>query len=385
MEASGQAVRRHRRGALPARRIRLGPRPAAPRRAAARRGPRDAPWLVGSRLRWGRSTAAWPWPSDGPRGCLVGPAVAAPAWGVNALLPAGGVLYVASLRGAARFDGAAPRRRSRDPARPFSLAATTETASRSATARACCCPASTPAVGLPRPARQPGPGPGLGRARSSWARPRASARSTAGRVRWRVAAGEGKLPHPWVTALAAVRRGPLRRHLRRRRRPPRWPAGGPGAASTPGRFEPFVETEGLKVNPGCLVEAGGRLYAGHRRPRPVPALAGTAARFEPLRAAAALPPRDRAARRAGAPSTSGTDEGLARLPARPHDDGRLERSAPDMPRAPALGVVPAGCSAACPGPGRPAGAHEHGPPRRRRCSRCARWPSTWASRGATRA
>ena len=47
------------------------------------------------------------------------------AWGVNALLPAGGVLFVASLRGAARFDGV--RLSPLDgPGAAFSLAATRE-------------------------------------------------------------------------------------------------------------------------------------------------------------------------------------------------------------------------------------------------------------------
>ena len=34
------------------------------------------------------------------------------------------------------------------------------------------------------------------------------------------------------------------------------------ALADPARYEPFPETDGLKVNPGCLVEADGRLYAG---------------------------------------------------------------------------------------------------------------------------
>jgi hypothetical protein len=35
-----------------------------------------------------------------------------------------------------------------------------------------------------------------------------------------------------------------------------------GAMSDTGEWRPFPETEGLKINPGCLVTAGGRIFAG---------------------------------------------------------------------------------------------------------------------------
>jgi ligand-binding sensor domain-containing protein len=77
------------------------------------------------------------------------------------------------------------------------------------------------------------------------------------RVRWRVGAGEGRLPHPWVTALALSRGalyvGTYGGGLVRRTAT---------EAGRPGRFEPFVETEGLKISPGALVEAAGRLWFG---------------------------------------------------------------------------------------------------------------------------
>ena len=76
------------------------------------------------------------------------------------------------------------------------------------------------------------------------------------KVRWRVASGEGKLPHPWVTAILPLQDGVLLGTygggLTRR----------VGSMSDRGEWLPFVETQGLKVNTGCLVSANGRVYAG---------------------------------------------------------------------------------------------------------------------------
>jgi ligand-binding sensor domain-containing protein len=135
-----------------------------------------------------------------------------------------------------------------------------------------------------------------------------------GRVKWRVASGEGKLPHPWVTALMVSGSdlfvGTYGGGIVRRRS-----SGAAVASGTrldPAAYEPFVETEGLKINTGCLVEAAGRIYAGtdgHGLLR----LSKDRRRFEPLalalpspRVTALLPGRD--------VLLIGTDQGIARLP-----------------------------------------------------------------------
>jgi ligand-binding sensor domain-containing protein len=232
------------------------------------------------------------------------------AWGVNALLPAGGALYVASLRGAARFDGARllPLE---GPGAAFSLAAT----------------ADGVAIGYGQGVLLPGtrllsafhglPGnqavallegdvlfvgtpSGLGAIEDR-------------RVRFRVAGGEGRLPHPWVTALALSRGslyvGTYGGGIVRRT------ASGvdaPIARVDRARYEPFVETEGLKINAGCLVEAGGRLYAGTDG-KGLYRLSADGRAFEPVRAA--LPSRRVTALVPAAGALYvGTDEGVARLP-----------------------------------------------------------------------
>jgi len=232
------------------------------------------------------------------------------AWGVNALLPAGGALYVASLRGAARFDGARllPLE---GPGAAFSLAAT----------------ADGVAIGYGQGVLLPGtrllsafhglPGnqavallegdvlfvgtpSGLGAIEDR-------------RVRFRVAGGEGRLPHPWVTALALSRGslyvGTYGGGIVRRT------ASGvdaPIARVDRARYEPFVETEGLKINAGCLVEAGGRLYAGTDG-KGLYRLSADGRAFEPVRAS--LPSRRVTALVPAAGALYvGTDEGVARLP-----------------------------------------------------------------------
>jgi hypothetical protein len=232
------------------------------------------------------------------------------AWGVNALLPAGGALYVASLRGAARFDG---RRLTPldGPGAAFSLAAT----------------ADGVAIGYGQGVLLPGtrllsafhglPGnqalallegealfvgtpSGLGAIGDR-------------RVRFRVAGGEGRLPHPWVTALALSQGrlfvGTYGGGIVRRT------ASGVDAPVGRGdraRYEPFVETEGLKINAGCLVEAEGRLYAGTDG-KGLYRLSADGRAFEPV--AASLPSR-RVTALLAAPGVLyvGTDEGVARMP-----------------------------------------------------------------------
>ena len=179
---------------------------------------------------------------------------ASSVWAVNALLNAGGVLHVASLRGATRYDG------SRFLAvegvgAAFSLALTTGGV------------AIGYGEGVLLPERK------LLSSFHGLPGNQATALATAGRgllvgtpsglgyvegltVRWRVASGEGRLPHPWVTAIlpleGAVLVGTYGGGVTRR----------DGALSDKGAWKPFTETRGLKVNAGCLVSAGGRVYVG---------------------------------------------------------------------------------------------------------------------------
>jgi ligand-binding sensor domain-containing protein len=133
------------------------------------------------------------------------------------------------------------------------------------------------------------------------------------RVRWRVAGGEGRLSHPWVTALA-LSQGTLYVGtygggvVRRTGSAVEAPTGRVDRA----RYEPFVETEGLKINTGCVVEAGGRVYAGTDG-RGLYRLSADRRRFEPV--AVSLPSRRITALLPAAGALYvGTDEGIARLP-----------------------------------------------------------------------
>jgi hypothetical protein len=246
---------------------------------------------------------------DRPHGWRAVPASA--AWGVNALLPAGGELFIASLRGAARFDGSRLRT-IEGPGAAFALAATD----------------AGVAIGYAQGVRLPS-----GRLLSAFhglpgnqvlslaashelfvGTPSGLGGLAEERVRWRTAAGEGKLPHPWVTALSqdhdrlyvgtygggvAVRTS--------------------GETDAPGtgrsdraRYASFPETEGLKINAGCLVRAGGRLFAGTDGAG-LWRLARDGSRFERL--ALRLPsPRVTALVASDNALYVGTDEGLARVP-----------------------------------------------------------------------
>ena len=225
-------------------------------------------------------------------------------WGVNALLPAGGALYVASLRGAARFDG---RRltplEGHGTGAAFSLASTRDGV----------------AIGYGQGVLLPGarflsafhglPGNqalALASGGELFVGTPSGLGGIAGtKVAWRVTGGEGKLPNHWVTALAlkgedlfvGTYGGGVTRRIR--------------TAQTV-VFQGFPETEGLKVNPGCLVVAGDRLYLGTdggglfrlsadgRGFRPIPIA------LPSLHVTALLD--------GGASLWVGTDQGLARLP-----------------------------------------------------------------------
>ncbi|HJV89183.1 MAG TPA: hypothetical protein VJ623_02670 [Holophagaceae bacterium] len=229
------------------------------------------------------------------------------AWGVNALLNGGGSLYVASLRGAARFDGRKLQPlEGGDSGAAFSLAPT----------------AGGVAVGYGQGVALPG-----GRFLSAFhglpgnqalalaageqlfvGTPTGLGAIAGNRVAWRVTAGEGKLPHPWITALHLKGEelfiGTYGGGVARRIAAKANPAGA-------GPFESFPETEGLKVNTGCLVEAAGRLYLGTDG-KGLYRLSVDGRRFLPLRVP--LPsPRVTAILPGADALYVGTDEGLARL------------------------------------------------------------------------
>ncbi len=248
-------------------------------------------------------------------------------WGVNALLPTAGGLVVASLRGAARLEG--NQLRSLPDAPTGSAHALAETkdglvigygqgvllgGTRMLSAfhglpgnQALALLSGEPLlVGTPT---------GLGAIQG-------------GKVLWRVVAGEDRLPHPWVTALArfggavgaeppspsgtslaaplessqAIFIGTYGGGVTRRTQGP----------DPKGTYRDFPETRGFKVNQGCLVEAAGRLYLGtdggglHR-------LSADGQRFHPL----SLPlPSPRITALLAGPDALyvGTDEGLCKVP-----------------------------------------------------------------------
>lgn len=226
-------------------------------------------------------------------------------WGVNALLPSDNLLFIASLRGLARYDGRNTELQGTGSA--FSLAQTREGL----------------AIGFGNGVQLPDrrmlsafhglPGNqalALASAEELYVGTPSGLGAVSGsRVAWRVTAGEGKLPHPWVTALALFHRalyiGTYGGGVARRT------ANGEGRPG-PGHFDAFLDTRGMKVNAGCLQVAGGRLYLGtegHGLFR----LSDDGTRFVPMRVP--LPsPRVTALLQNGESLLIGTDEGLARLP-----------------------------------------------------------------------
>ena len=175
-------------------------------------------------------------------------------WAVNALLDAGGVLHVASLRGAFRFDG-------------FRVTPVEGSGAAFSLARSGSGVAIGYGEGVLLPERKLLSGfhglPGNQATALAAIEGGLLVGTPSGlgyveklKVRWRVASGEGKLPHPWVTAIlpanGSVLIGTYGGGVVRRI----------GRMTDKGEWRPFLETEGLKVNTGCLVEAGGRIYAG---------------------------------------------------------------------------------------------------------------------------
>lgn len=228
----------------------------------------------------------------------------AAVWAVNGLLEAGGVLHIASLRGAFRFDGSSVTP-VEGPGAAFSLAST-----RGGVAIGF-------GEGVLLPERK------LLSAFHGLPGNQATALAPVGegllvgtpsglgyieglKARWRVASGEGRLPHPWVTAIlpldGSVLIGTYGGGLTRRL----------GGMSDKGEWKPFVETAGLKVNTGCLVTAGGRVYAGTDGTG-LFRLTRDGSRFEPLKLS--LPsPRVTALFERDGFLYIGTDEGLTRWP-----------------------------------------------------------------------
>jgi ligand-binding sensor domain-containing protein len=176
------------------------------------------------------------------------------AWGINALLSYGNNFMVASLRGASRMEGNKLKQLEPSGA-AFSLAQT---------------PAGM-AVGFGQGVLLPGgeflsafhglPGnQALALLQHDYlyvGTPSGLGAISGNKVIWRTVAGDGLLPHPWVSALAihkdALYIGTYGGGIVRRV---------PEAGQTKGRFEKFSETEKLKINTGCLAVFQGTLYLG---------------------------------------------------------------------------------------------------------------------------
>ncbi len=232
------------------------------------------------------------------------------AWGVNALLPAGGALFAATLRGAFRIEGARATAIAGAGA-AFSLAATTSGLA----------VGYAQGVALPDhrllsafhglPGNQAYALASAARGEGLWVgTPTGLGRVQGRRVTSRVVPGEGKLPNPWVTALLDEGESLLVATY------------GGGVARRRGegrdeRWEPFPETAGLKVNAGALaLDREGRVLIGTMG-HGVLRTDRARTRFEPL----PLPlPSPDVFSLAFFPADSpeallvGTDEGLLRLP-----------------------------------------------------------------------
>jgi hypothetical protein len=176
------------------------------------------------------------------------------AWGINAMLPFSGSLTVASLRGALRVEG-----NKIIPLNPsgasFSLAQTQQGM----------------AIGYGHGVLLPGgeflsafhglPGnQALAMLQDDYlyvGTPSGLGAISGSKVAWRTVAGDGLLPHPWITSLVsfknAVYIGTYGGGVTRRIREGDPPKGG---------FRHFFETDGLKVNVGCMVVFNGSLFAG---------------------------------------------------------------------------------------------------------------------------
>jgi len=178
----------------------------------------------------------------------------ASAWGINALLPFGGSLAVASLRGASRLEGNRIVQLKPSGA-AFSLAQTPQGM----------------AIGYGHGILLPGgeflsafhglPGnQALALLQDDYlyvGTPSGLGAISGSKVVWRTVAGDGLLPHPWITALAGYKNavyigtygGGVSRRVREGN-PPK------------GSFEHFSETDGLKINTGCMAVFNDSLFIG---------------------------------------------------------------------------------------------------------------------------
>lgn len=250
--------------------------------------------------------------TPGPAGLAWSAVRGSEAWGVNALLNAGGTLHVASLRGVARLEGGALKAvEPKDAGAAFALAATRDGLVHGY-GQGVLLPGPrmlSAFHGLPgNQAQALAEGP-EGSNLLFVGTPTGLGALAGGRVAWRTESGDGRLPHPWVTALAVrgedLYVGTYGGGVARR------PGRGAGWRE-PGAFAAFPETAGLKVNPGCLVEAGGRLYLGTDG-RGLWRLSADGSRFVPLRLP--LPSQHVTSIQPGPDGLYvGTLEGLARLP-----------------------------------------------------------------------
>jgi len=244
------------------------------------------------------------------------------AWGVNALLGTGGSIYIASLRGAARFDGRSVKALDDSEGASFSLASTSHgvavgygqglmlPGSRFLSAFHGL-PGNQILALVPEEADHPlfaGTPSGLGAV-------------SQGRVLWRAGAGDMKLPHPWVTGLAWFKGqlyvgtygGGAAKRVAPQDRALDGSATDRSAIDKVGHFEPFLETGNFKVNTGCLVEAGGRLFLGTDG-QGLLRLKQDASRFIPLNGPALPSANITALQAMGDWLYIGTPEGLARIP-----------------------------------------------------------------------
>jgi len=225
-------------------------------------------------------------------------------WGINAMLPFGDTLAVASLRGASRIEG-----NKIVPLKPsgaaFSLALTPKGM----------------AIGYGHGVLLPGGGflsafhglPGnqaLAMLHDDYlyiGTPSGLGAISGSKVAWRTTDGDGLLPHPWITSLACFKNalyiGTYGGGVVRRKKE--------GSAAR-GTFERFPETDGLKINVGCMVVFDGSLLVGTDG-RGVYRLSMNSATFEhvalpiPSSSVTALLPD-------GDTLLVGTCEGIARLP-----------------------------------------------------------------------